>query len=298
MRLGIIGFGEAGYYLSKDFTRDNLSVYAYDICLYEGNAKSNLVRARARENQVILVNDWQELTKKADMFFCLTSAASALSVAKEIAPLLQKGQIYIDMNSTSPHIKEEIGKIFEQSKADFVEAAVMSSVPTKRTQVPIWLCGKRSAETALQLNSIGMNVKAFSEELGQASAVKMLKSILAKGIIAVVTETIFCTEKYKVTDIVLKEEKEFLDELGFFEYCNHDITQAVTHCERFYHEMEEVFATVQAIGENGIMTHAAAQKFKWLTEEGYNKHFLTRPESYHDIITIKNELKNRKEGNL
>ena len=45
VRLGIIGFGEAGYYLSKDFTRDNLSVYAYDICLYEGNAKSNLVRA-------------------------------------------------------------------------------------------------------------------------------------------------------------------------------------------------------------------------------------------------------------
>lgn len=298
MRLGLIGFGEAAYYLSKDFKCDDLEIYAYDICLHANNERSHLIQARASENQVVLVKNLENLIDKAEIFFCLTSAASAVAIAKEIAPMLHRGQIYVDMNSTSPRVKEEIGDIFERSEGGFIEAAVMSSVPTKRTQVPILLCGKDSTSVALKLNAIGMNVKAISCVLGQASAIKMLKSVLSKGIIAVVTETIFCTEKYNVTDIVFNEEKNFLDELGFIEYCNHDITQAATHCERFYHEMEEVLATVDSMGENGIMTQAAIEKFKWMATEGYNKYFIDRPKSYHEIITLKHKLENEKERNI
>ena len=166
----------------------------------------------------------------------------------------------------------------------------MSSVPTKGTKVPINLCGEKAALLSETLNGIGMNVTDFGVALGRASAVKMLKSILAKGIIAVVTETIFCTEKYGVTDIVLNGEREFLEELGFCEYCSHDVTQAATHNKRFAQEMKEVLATIESMGEDGIMTKAAMEKFLWMHERGFGDAFPERPSTYHEVINVKNAL--------
>lgn len=291
LNLGFIGFGEAGYYMSKDLLREKVDVWAFDQEALQNTQRSVLIQRRAEENQVKLVDSLEALVARADIFFCLTSANSALPIAKQAAPMLHKGQIYTDMNSTSPKVKEQIHEVFlSSSEADFVEAAVMSSVPTNKTKVPITLDGARGQELTNLLNEIGMNVKFLDETIGKASAIKMLKSILAKGIIAVVTETIFCTEQYGVTDIVLNGEKNFLEELGFIEYCSHDVTQAATHNERFQHEMEEVLSTVESMGENGIMTKAAVEKFRWMNQMGFGKIFTERPQSYHEVIDAKNQL--------
>lgn len=285
LNLGFIGFGEAGYNLTKNMLHEKVNLFAFDMETLKESERGTLIRRHAAENGVTLTDSLESLVENAEVFFCFTSAASAYPIAEQTAPLLKEHQIYVDMNSTSPCVKEKISAMFEQtSKGSFVEAAVMSSVPTGKTKVPIKLCGQKAEELALRLNEIGMNITALDVTIGKASAIKMLKSILAKGIIAVVTETIFCTEKYGVTDVVLNGERSFLEELGFLEYCNHDVTQAAAHNERFYYEMKEVLATVESMGENAIMTKAAMEKFLWMNEMGFGKEFSERPESYHEVI--------------
>lgn len=291
LRLGFVGFGEAGYNLTKNMLHDKVDLFAFDIESLRQTERGTLIRQHAEENGVTLVNSMENLAKAVEVFFCFTSAASAYPIAEQMAPLLSEDQIYVDMNSTSPSVKERIGEMFVRSShGSFVEAAVMSSVPTGKTKVPIKLCGAKAEQLSNRLNEIGMNVTALDVKIGKASAIKMLKSILSKGIIAVVTEAVFCTEKYGITDIVLNGEKSFLDELGFIEYCNHDVTQAAAHNERFFYEMKEVLATVESMGENAIMTRAAMEKFLWMSEKGFGKVFNERPNSYHEVIEAKERL--------
>ena len=141
IRLGFIGFGEAGYNMTVDFDPAHVSLYAFDTLSSDEGPKGQALRERAEKNHIVLVPSMEELVGHSDFLFCLTSAGSALPISKSVAPLMHQGQIYCDLNSTSPKTKEAISEVFQDSPADFVEGAVMASVPANRTKVPIYLCG-------------------------------------------------------------------------------------------------------------------------------------------------------------
>lgn len=291
IKIGLVGFGEAGYYVSKDFPRDQVEVYAYDSNAKGGDPRAEKVREHAAENGVQLVDSLKDLAAKAQYFICFTSANSAAPIAQEIAPLLKSGQIYMDMNSTSPATKEKIGEIFKASQGDFVEAAVMTSVPANRTRVPMYLGGEKAAETADALNAVGMNMKVASEQYGVASAMKMLKSVLSKGMIALITETVFCTEKYGITDYVLNAVKKVMtEEMDYETFCHYNVASAAVHNVRFCQEMEEVLHTMDSIHENAIMTRATLEKFRWLSSQGYADHFAERPTTYQEVLAVKHQI--------
>lgn len=298
VKIGFVGFGEAGYYVSKDFLPQQVELYAYDSIEKENTPRAIKVREHAAENGVRMVDSLADLAEQAQYFICFTSAHSALPIAKEMAPLLRTGQVYLDMNSTSPATKEDIGQIFQVSEGDFVEAAVMSSVPANRTHVPMYLCGKKAAETAVVLNSIGMNTQVASEQYGVASAMKMLKSVLSKGMIALITETVFCTEQYGITEYVLNAVKKVMtEEMDYETFCHYNVASAAVHSARFCQEMEEVIATMESIHENAIMTRATLEKFRWLNQQGYASYFAERPKTYYEVLEVKHRIEEKQAGN-
>ena len=233
--LGFIGFGEAAYYLTTDIDKSMVELYAFDVIAKDNSERAYKIRENASANSVKLVDSLEELSKRSKIILCMTSANSALPISKQVAPLLSEGQIYSDLNSTSPISYEKIGGVFKDSKADFVEAAVMASVPANRTKVPIYVCGKMGQQMADLLNSTGMNIKYLNENLGAASATKMLKSVLFKGFIALLTETVFATDKYGITEDVLQSFKNILFvEMTYEECCNYFIGTMATKWKRYY----------------------------------------------------------------
>lgn len=292
--IGLVGFGEAGYHISKDLPRDKVSLFAYDAIATQDTPRAVKVREHAAENGVTLVGSLKELAEHGDYFFCFTSANAAVPLAQEMAGYLHSGQVYMDMNSTAPVTKEHLATFFETSQADFVEAAVMSSVPANRTHVPICLGGPKAEETSAVLNALGMNTKSVGERYGKASAMKMLKSVLSKGMIALITETVFCTDHYDITEYVLESvRKVMLEEMDYKTFCHYNVASAAIHNARFCQEMEQVLETMDSIHENSIMTQATLKKFQWLQAEGYADYFAERPTTYDEVLAVKKSLEKK-----
>ncbi len=296
LKLGFIGFGEAGYYFTKDFPKDKVELFAFGHHQDEDTEKGRTLRAHAEENGVQLQPSLEALIAVSDIVFNFTTASAALPVAGQVAPLMKKGQTYIDMNSASPKTKEKIAELFESSDGDFVEAAVMSSVPVGRTKVPVSVCGPTAEEIAELLNSVGTNFRFISTDIGLASASKMLRSIGAKGMIALFAELVFATDRYNLTDEVLSRLNwTMTEEMGFMGFVNYSVASATIHNGRFVHEMEEVVHMMDDLGENCIMTQAALDKFQWLHDQGYADRFTVRAKTYDEVLEVKHKMDQEKE---
>lgn len=295
MKLGFIGFGEAPHHISRDFVGSDVEVRAFDISAKEDSPRAQKMREHAEADHVLLVDDMVSLLDWGEVFFCFTSANIALPIARQVAPLLRQGQLYLDMNTTSPQTKREIAKVFADSKGDFIEAAVMASVPVNGSHVPVSVCGKKAREAAEYLNRFGMQFTYLNEDIGLASATKALRSVLAKGMIALVTETVFATDHYHITEEVLEKlKRSMFDERGFSEFCHYCVASAAIHNGRFCHEMEEVITTLNELGENSIMTQATLKKFEWLQQQDYAAHFPERAKTYDEVLAVKKLLEKEK----
>ena len=144
-----------------------------------------------------------DAVRDADLLISAVTCSAALDVAKESAAALRAGQIHLDINSVSPDAKREMAACVEQSGAAFVEAAVMAPVPPQRLRVPMLLGGTRAAELAPRLQALGMDAKAVSERIGVASAIKMCRSVIVKGLEALVVESMFAARHFGAEDAVL-----------------------------------------------------------------------------------------------
>lgn len=293
--LGFIGFGEAPYHMTKGFPPEQVRVYAFDIQAKESSAKARKVQEHAAENQVILVDSIEELVNSGEILLNFTSADAALPAALQTAPLLKENQVYLDMNSMSPQSKQKIAEAFENSAGSFVEAAVMSSVPANGARVPIHLCGETAEEVSARLNGLGMRTTFLSREVGLASAVKILRSVLAKGMIALLTETVFAANHYHITEEVLETMyRTMTREMAFQEFCHYSVCSAAIHNGRFCHEMEEALKTLDALHENSTMTQAALKKFEWMQQCGFADHFSERPKTYDEVLKVKDFIESER----
>lgn len=291
MHIGLIGFGEASYFLTKGLDTKKTSFYAFDVLANANNLKGDIIRKRAAENGVNLVSSYQELFNRANIVLCLTSASSALPIAQKIKPFLRKEQYYADLNSASHITKKRISETLADSPAKFVDIAIMAPVPSWGSKVPLVACGEGAKALTIELNEIGMHIKYIGEEVGLAALNKMIRSVFMKGFVALLCETIFAASQSNMIDDVLESIKVSLyEEKEFTELVNLHLTGMVPHSSRFTHEMEEALITLEELGEDASMTKATIEKMRWFTEEGYIEEFASigveRPNSYKEIIEL------------
>src|ERR1700732_1214207 len=180
-KISLIGFGEVGGIFGHDFATAGLGASVFDILLNEEPSRWAML-AKAKGANVHSCDSLEEALRGADLVISAVTASSAADAARSAAPFLSNGQIYLDINSVSPDTKISIARSVGDSPATFVEAAVMAPVSPQRLKVPMLLGGAAAATVAVRLNAIGMNVKPISERVGVASAIKMCRSIIIKGL--------------------------------------------------------------------------------------------------------------------
>ena len=126
----------------------------------------------------------------------------------------------------------------------------------------------------------------------------MLKSILFKGFIALLLETVFATDKYHITEEVLGALKHMmLEEMTYEQCCNYFVEAGAKDSVRMAQEMEQVVETLESMGENSIMARATQKKLEWMTRQGYSRHFVTRPHGYAGVLEYKRELAAKPDAN-
>ena len=278
-RIAILGFGEVGGIFGHDLAAAGRHVIVYDSLVQSGEFRERFL-AKAQAAKVELAENLERAVAEADLVLSAVTASSAVQVAKQAAAFLRRGQTYMDMNSVSPSTKKEIGAEIERSGADFVEAAVMAAVKPSRLKVPILLGGTRACELAEQLHSLGMDTTAVSEKLGAASAIKMCRSILMKGLAALAIESLFAARRYGAEDAVIASFESTYPSMGWAKNLPDNLTlRAVEHSRRRAAEMREVVLTLKAAGMNSAMASATADLQDWLSVEMESRNIVLKKDA-------------------
>jgi len=265
-RVALIGFGEVGGIFGYDFAAAGLDVCAFDILLNVESSRPAML-AKARGASALPCDTLEEAVRGADLAISAVTASSAADAARSAAPFLRGGQIYLDINSVSPDTKQEIARTLGETPATFVEAAVMAAVAPQRLKVPMLLGGAEAAAAAGRLQAIGLNVKPISDRVGVASAIKMCRSIIIKGLEAITVESMFTARRYGA-------EKQVLDSLAAtFPGMAWDaalpdylISRVAEHGKRRAAEMREAAQAVADAGLEPLTALATAQRQDWLVQ--------------------------------
>src|SRR5499426_3813761 len=141
IKIGFIGFGEAGFHLARGFRAAGIS----HICAYDIQARvpgpGEKIQRRASECEIPLLESNAELAAASDILLSTVTANRSMEAAEQTAPFLASRHIYADLNSVSPALKQSIGQMVESRGARFVEAAIMSPVPRRGAATPMFLGG-------------------------------------------------------------------------------------------------------------------------------------------------------------
>ncbi len=266
-RIALIGFGEAGGILGGDLAKAGARVTMFDILLRSEPGRTAML-GKASGSNVRACESLADAVRDAEVMISAVTCSAALDVARESAAALRPGQIHLDINSLSPDAKREMSARVDQAGADFVEAAVMAPVPPQRLRVPMLLGGKRAAELAPRLQALGMDAKAVSERIGVASAIKMCRSVIVKGLEALVVESMFAARHYGAEDAVLASLAASYPAMGWNEKLpDYVVSRVAEHGKRRAAEMREVAETLSAAGIEPLMALATAARQDWLVRE-------------------------------
>jgi len=263
LKIGFIGFGEAGFHIARGLRGAGVSlISAYDINTHTPGLGEK-IRRRAQESEVALSESSERLAGAADVLLCTVTADQAAQAAEQTAPFLTARHIYADLNSVSPALKQGIAGIIESCGARFVEVAIMSPVPPHGHRAPMFLGGDHTQAFIDLLAPYGMNFEVISDRIGAASAAKMCRSIVVKGLEALLLECALAAVPYGADERVFASLDESFPGLNWKKLASQMISRVVEHGARRAREMEEVAATLRSIGIEPIMAEATSRRQDW-----------------------------------
>jgi 3-hydroxyisobutyrate dehydrogenase-like beta-hydroxyacid dehydrogenase len=208
----------------------------------------------------------RELCERSDLVISAVTASNTLSVAQEAAQHLGAGSVFLDLNSASPGTKQQAAAVVDAAGADYVEAGVMTSVPPYGIRVPMLLGGRQAAALAQLLNAWGMDTKAVSENLGVASAIKMCRSVMIKGLEAMVIESFTAARAHGVEDAVIASLRETFPGIDWEKQAAYFFQRVIEHGRRRAEEMREVAVTVREAGLEPWSAAGTAERQAWMAD--------------------------------
>ncbi len=265
-QLGMVGYGEVGRTFCAGLRPLLTGVAAWDLRFAAAATRDEAV-AHAAQAGVVACASLQALCADADLVISAVTASNTLAVAEEAARHIRKGAVFLDLNSASPGTKQAAAQLIDGAGAHYVEAGVMTSVPPYGIRVPMLLGGAHAAELAVLLNRWGMDTRAVSERLGVASAIKMCRSVMIKGLEALVIESYTTARAYGVEDHMIPTLQETFPGIDWQRQGAYFFSRVVQHGQRRAEEMREAANTVREAGFEPFMAAAIADKQQWVAEQ-------------------------------
>ncbi len=249
-KVAIIGFGEAGQAFVQGWGQGR----DFDIAAYDIKAEK---RAICPALGIAGCASAGEAIENADAVFSLVTAdqahLAAISAAEHIAP----EAFFFDGNSCAPDTKKKSAAVISKAGGRYLDMAIMAPVHPALNKVPVLLSGEFVKEAQKMIAQLGLSTKYIKGPVGTASAIKMTRSIMMKGLEALMLECVLAGRKAGVEDIVLDSLEATYPGFGWKERAAYMLERVATHGIRRAAEMREVAITVDDLGLNGPMIHAS-----------------------------------------
>ena len=259
-RVALIGFGEVGQTLGADLVKAKAEVSTYDILF----ASPDSVPSRATQTiEVRKADSAADAIANAELIVSAVTAASDVDAARSVTSGIPRGAFYVDLNSVSPGTKTVCARIVEDAGGRYVEAAVMTPIHPRGIGSPMLLGGAHAAAFLERAATLGFKAKVFSSTLGQAAAVKMCRSVIIKGVEALLTESMLAARHYGVEKPVLDSLSDLLPAGDWDKIARYFISRSLEHGVRRAEEMREAAKTVDEAGVAPLMASATAEREDW-----------------------------------
>lgn len=271
MKYGLVfvGFGEAGYNIAMGLNAEGMvNIGAYDV-MQNDTKKGFLIRSRAKEAGVELIDSLEEAVTNAKYIFSLTSASVCVSVAKAILPYLVEGQTFCDLNSADPMDMVAIDELPRKEGVNFIDIGVLGSVPEDKHKTKMVLAGTGTEGFYNDFAKYNMNLKVLDSKAGGASALKLLKSIINKGMPQLFIEAYTSAAAYGVYDELVALTRDTFSGYTIEEWCNEYLYHTLVHAKRRGEEVKACVNTIERAGLDASMCRAAHKKLLKLSQYGY-----------------------------
>jgi 3-hydroxyisobutyrate dehydrogenase-like beta-hydroxyacid dehydrogenase len=265
-RIGLIGYGEVGQIFAAALKQCGVKqVTAFDRLL-TSDAQEPAMRAHAHANSIVLAATLAEAVAQSDLVISAVTASEAFNVAREVAATLRAGTWMMDVNSASVETKVACSQMVDAAGGFYVEAAVMTSIPPYGIRVPMLLGGPYAWVIEQPLTAMGFCIDTTFEKPGVASAIKMCRSIMIKGMEALVLESFTSARAYGVEQHVLDSLAETFPAIDWEKQGDYFFSRVIQHGKRRAEEMREVAKTVSHVELQPWMATATAERQAWAAQ--------------------------------
>jgi len=262
-RIALIGLGEVGQVLAQDLHAvDGVELAAWDRLFPVAGSEPQ--RAAAALRFLGTSGSMAEAVRGCALVICAVTAAECRAAAEEAAAALSPGAFYLDLNSASPRTKTQAARSIEAAGGRYVEAAVMSPITPKRIAAPIWLGGPHARGFLPVMQSLGFaGAGVCSDTLGAASAAKMCRSVVVKGMEALLAEALLSARRYGVEEFVLASLADLFPADDWRKLARYMISRSLLHGRRRAEEMREAARTVAEAGFEPWMSDGIVARQEW-----------------------------------
>lgn len=260
LTISCIGYGEAAQAFVAGWGPDRAAaIAAFDIKTTASALVQAAKRADYQRTGVRGCETLAEALRGATMVFSLVTADQAARAAARAAAVLPKGALFLDCNSCAPGTKRHSAEVIEAAGGRYVDVAVMAPVHPKLHKTPLLISGPHAAEAQAALAGLGMEAKIAEGPVGTASSIKMIRSIMVKGMESLFTECVLAGRKAGVDDVVLDSLDVTFPGFDFKGKAAYMLERSMTHGIRRAAEMREVALTVQELGLSSDMASATVE---------------------------------------
>lgn len=252
MIIAILGIGEAGGTLARDLIAAGIQVRGWD------------PEPRNIPDRLHFASSNPDAVSGADIILSVNWARVAVDVAREVAPVLQPDQLYADMNTAAPQLKRDIAPIIENSGALFVDAALMDPVPPKGLRTQVYASGSGAEMFAEKMTPLGMPVTYLDREAGNAATHKLVRSIMYKGVAAVIIECLEAAEALSLTGYARAQMLKIIYDEAMIDRF---VSGSIKHAKRRVEEMDAVVEMLNSIGVSSFTSQASIKRLKEIMEK-------------------------------
>ena len=266
-RLSFIGFGEAGQAIAAGLRDAGIeSVAAWDILFPQ--AEGGRLRQAGDAMGARIADSATDAVRGADVIVAAVTAASSLEAAKSVAPHLAGNPYYLDINSVSPGRKQQTAKVLEGA-ARYVDVAILGPIHPARRQSPLLLAGPHAATVLpLLIDELEMRGVLAGEEIGAAAGLKMIRSVMIKGIEALTAECFLAAQRAGIVEEVAASLKNNYPSLDWGKVIDYNLERMASHGIRRADEMDQVAETLRELGLDPLMASATSSRQRQIGEVG------------------------------
>jgi 3-hydroxyisobutyrate dehydrogenase len=257
--IALVGLGEVGTVFASE-------LLARGVELRVASRKSARASSSANRLGIEFETDIARAVGAADIVLLTITGDGLRDVVSRIAPVLREEAILADLTAAAPQEVISAAAALGEGRARFVDVAIMGAVSLHGVRTPLLASGGRATEFAARMNALGFSVSAREgSAVGDASSLKLLRSLFAKGLDALVVESMLAAEALDLRHDLIELLSDF-DQRPLRDHIDMYLRTHLPHAARRLVEMELAEAQLKSLRLTSLTTHAAIDRYRRTAE--------------------------------